>query len=444
MLKRAKKGLPPIAILILGYLGVILAGTGLLLLPISVRSGISFADALFTATSAVCVTGLSVVDLLSKFTGFGQFVLLCLIQTGGLGFMTIATLAFVLLGKRVSLKHRLVISEAMNTEEIRGLVKLVKRFALLSFCIEFTGALLILPSFLTLFSVGEAVWKALFHAVSAYCNAGFDLLGTQSVTVFAAAPWFNVVTATLILLGGLGAGTVLEVLKKRKFRILSVNAKIVLISSLVLVLTGTVFFFTAEYANTATFGTLTFGQKLAAALLQSVTPRTAGFAAVNQAELTPSSRIFTMLLMFIGAGPASTGGGIKVTTFFVLLCMVWASIRGNQRVVVSQREVAQKTLFKTVALIFAYVFLIVSALFVLHLTEAERFSSEQLLFECISALSTVGLSMGITAQFSVGGKFVLMLLMFLGRVGFLSFALAIAGKDNNLPMKYPEAKISVG
>ncbi len=445
-------------IIVLGFLGVILFGAFLLCLPISAknRQWLNFLDAIFTATSAVSTTGLSVVgDTACHFSAFGQAVLLILIQFGGVGFMCITTLFMLLLRRKITIRDRLVMRAEFNQNENRGMVRLGRNIMVVTLGIESIGFLLLLYPFVSR-NGGIGVWQAFFTSVSAFCNAGFDVMGvTQgagtSLMGFAGNVMVNLSVSFLIILGGLGFTVLMDLgSNKCNFRKLSFHTKIVLITSFALILFGWVFYFGAEYSNVRTMGNKTLGDKLLSSLFQSVTPRSTGFATVEQSELRPASKFVTMFLMFVGASPGSTGGGIRTATFAVLLLVMIAGIRGNDDVTVRRRKIDPHVTRKASGVFISSLAVVLLSTVILLCTEKghaapQTLTLENVLFETISAYTTAGLSCGITATLSVPGKIVLSLLMFFGRVGMVTIGLMFLHKKGiDDRIGYPEANIMVG
>lgn len=438
----------------LGFLAVIALGALLLALPLSNRSGqwLPCIDALFTATSAVCVTGLIVVPTALTFNGFGQAVLLLLIQIGGLGLMTLATMLLVLLRRKITLKDRIALAEALNRDEIKGVVRLVRHILLVTLIIEGTGALLLLPAFV-LANGGIGVWQAVFTAVSAFCNAGFDLFATAaepfgSLTGYVSNVTVCLTVMLLIVLGGLGFSVIAETLtKKFRFSRLSLHAKLVLITTAALLLIGFLFFVLAE-RNYSLAG-LNAGDTIMGALFWSVTARTAGFNTVDPAAMHPGSRLVAMLLMFIGASPGSTGGGVKTTTFVLFLYMLFSGLKGNDELVIMKRNIKTRNAYKAVAVVLTG-FTIVMALTVFlcftertTLTAAGLYSLDYIMFEAFSAFGTVGVSCGVTPLLTGAGKIAVALVMFLGRVGPLTIGLIFVSKQTEL-IRYPDTSLMIG
>ncbi len=447
----ARRPVKPERVLALGFLCAILLGGLLLALPACSSGGrsIGVRSAFFTATSAVCVTGLSVIDAGLDLSVLGQAVLLMLIQVGGLGFMAFATLIMSALGRKMSLKSRLLLRDSMNQTTLSGMVRLSMVFFLMAVVIEIAGALLLMPRLVPLYGT-KGIWYSFFTAVSAFCNAGFDLFASgNSITHLAGESYVLLVIAGLITLGGLGFPVILECLHHRfRWRAFSLHAKIVLVMSIVLLSFGTLATLALEWTNPATLGALGALDKLVNSFFQSVTLRTAGFASLDQASLTESSKLLSIPMMFIGASSASTGGGVKTTTAAMLLLVVLSVIRGRERISVFGREISADTARRamTIALI-GLVMVMTSACVISVIEQNHGFDMLDLLFETTSAFSTTGLSSVGTPRLSPASQWLLMGLMYLGRVGPLTLALALASRMERGPsakIHYPEEKIMIG
>ncbi|MBS4008910.1 MAG: TrkH family potassium uptake protein [Clostridium sp.] len=440
---QARKVSPP-KILVGGFAALILLGAVLLSLPISTHTGrIPFLDALFTATSAVCVTGLVVVDTGTYFTRFGQTVIMFLIQIGGLGFMTAATLVFILMGKRITLRERLVIQEAMNQISQQDLIRLVLRVVLLTFVIEAIGALLLSTRFIPQYGLWRGLFYSAFHAISAFCNAGFDLMGGfTSLTPYANDPVILLTIAALFILGGLGFTVIMEIHQKRRFIRYSLHTKMVLLVTLALLLLPTAIIFVLEYSNPATLGQLGLGSKIINAFFTASTPRTAGFNSLPMDGLFSYTLFFIIGLMFIGASPASTGGGIKTTTFAALVVAVISTIRGREHPLLYGKQIPVEILRRALSIAMISFSLVFFATFALLMTEGG--SLLDMLFEVMSAFGTVGLSTGVTTELSPAGRLIIIIVMFAGRVGPLTLVFSLAKRMRKAPVKYPEERIMIG
>lgn len=435
--------------IILGFLLIILIGAILLSLPVaSVSESLPFLDALFTSVSAVCVTGLSVIEPGVALTLFGQSVLLVLIQIGGLGFMTVTSLLYMAMRRRFSLTDRMAMQESMGESKLQGVVRLTRSAVMITVISEAAGALLLSTRLIPLCGFSKGLYFSIFHSISAFCNAGFDLFGNcNSLGAFVGDPVVLITIMLLITVGGLGFFVILELagqLKHSRAR-LSLHTRVVLILSAVLFAAGMLFYMFAEWNNPATLGNMPVGQRILNAAFQSVTTRTAGFAAVPQADFSSGSALITVLLMFIGASPAGTGGGIKTTTIAVLCALVASIIRGSEGVNILHRKLPRAIVMRAIAI--AALGMVFVGICTITVTLCENcISASDALFEVVSAFGTVGLSFGITPTLSAASKVVLMLAMFAGRLGLLSLVAALtrlfAGKLRNLG--YPEERLMVG
>ena len=438
------------SILALGFLAVILLGTVLLALPIAAMNGqsIGLFDSLFTSTSAVCVTGLVVVDTGTTFSLFGQIVLIVLIQVGGLGFMVFATMLMVMLGRKISIRGRMLIRESMNASSLSDLGSLTMLYLLLSLTIELVGAVTLCFRFVPLYGWKHGTWMALFHSVSAFCNAGFDLFGNYaSLTAFSGDPLVLLTVASLIILGGLGFSVILETARNRQgFRNLSLHTRIVLMTTLVLLLAGTVFYWIVERANAETLAGCSEGEKILNAFFQSVTMRTAGFNSFDLSGFRDGSKLFSSLLMIIGASPASTGGGIKTTTIAALTLLMLSVVRGESEVNVARRRLSDDISRRALAVAVLFLTTLLTGTLIISLIENGRFPLEDILFEASSAMGTVGVSAIGTPNLSSASRAILLPMMFLGRVGPLTLAVAVAKRQGGLrtASKYPEERIMIG
>lgn len=420
-------------------------GGFLLSLPVASANGerLALLDSLFTATSAVAVTGLVVVDTGTYFSLFGQLVILGLIQIGGLGFMTMTTLLAVLIGKRISLRERLVIQEALNNISLSGVVQLSVRVLQLAAVFEGLGAFFLAWKFVPLYGWATGIYYSIFHSISAFNNAGFDLMGGfQSLQGFQGSWLINMVIAALIIIGGLGFTVLLDIGAKRKFSRLSLHSKLVLIMTGVLLGLGFVAFLILEFTNPNTIGELPWWQKLLVSFFHSVVPRTAGFSTVDIGELYNPTLFFLVFLMFIGASPSSTGGGVKTTTIGAMLAASLAIVRGYSEVELLERRLPKEIIFRALAIFLMALGLLSVGTMVLAGTEPFPFLD--ILFEATSAFGTVGLSTGLTPSLSPVGKVIIMILMFVGRLGPMTAAAALAQRMQTPNYKYPEEKIVVG
>lgn len=435
-----------VQILSLGFISVILIGTILLTLPISSINGefTNIVDAMFTSTSAVCVTGLIVLDTATHWSTFGQCIILLLIEIGGLGFMSFTTLLAILIGKKITLKQRLLIQESMNTFSLQGLVKMVKHILIFTTTIQLLGAVVLSFVFIPDYGLKRGIYYSIFHSVSAFCNAGFDLIGEfRSITVYYNHSILILTISALIIIGGLGFTVWSEIYHYRETRRLSVHSKIVLVVSGVLLLGGFLAFFALEYNNPNTLQDMNFKDKIVNAFFASVTPRTAGFNTIDLAGMTTASKFLTIFLMFIGGSPGSTAGGLKTATFGILLITVISVIRGREDSEAFGRRFPKELVYKAFSLFFIAMSIVLIVTLVLSVTENnERFLD--LLYEATSAFGTVGITTGVTQELSTIGKFIIMISMYFGRVGPLTIAFAITKKRKKKNYKYPEGKILIG
>lgn len=445
-LEARPRWLTPTRLLVLGFFSVIVAGTLFLMLPWSTFSGQSapFIDALFTATSAVCVTGLVVVNTASFWSFWGQLVIIILIQVGGLGLMTFATAHALVTGRRVGLRERLIIQEQTGQWSLSGLVVLVRRIILATVIFEGTGAVILGLAFgLTRkLSFFQAAFFGLFHSVSAFCNAGFDILG-NSLMDYASSATVTLTVSFLIIFGGLGFHVLADLFVNRgRWDKLSLHSKLVLKVTAALLVVGTLVVFALERDNPDTLMGMSLKGKVLASWFQSVTPRTAGFNSIATDKLKVSTAFFVICLMFIGASPGGTGGGVKTTTFFTAIRFVTSTVTGGGYVNFEKRRLPEGVVLKAVTIILLSLGLVVTATMILTITENASFLD--ILFEVVSAFGTVGLSRGITPTLSVTGKLVLIVTMFAGRVGPLSLAMALSHKAKGTDIRYPEERVSVG
>ena len=444
----------PERVMALGFLLVILTGALLLTLPIAANDNrsVGFHNALFTATSAVCVTGLIVVDTADAYTFFGQVVIISLIQIGGLGFMVFATLLMIALGRRISLKNRVLIRESMGANNLSGLVRLSKWFALLAIIIELLGACILSIRFIPMVGVQKGIWYSLFHAISSFCNAGFDILGGfRSLTNFQHDPLVLLTIAGLIILGGMGFAVLTELLQSRfRFHKLTLHSKLVVCGTVGLLVGGTLLILVLEWGNPGTLGepSLGVGDKVLNAFFQSTTLRTAGYASVNQALLTDSSKLISVILMFIGASPASTGGGVKTTTMGVVMLLVLSVVRGRDTVGIFGKQLSIATVRRALTIVVISLGIVLVCTMALSISEHGTGKDIiDLVFEATSAFGTVGVTSVNTPTLNQFSQALLIPVMFFGRVGPLTLALALASKLENNPknrIHYPEEKIMIG
>jgi trk system potassium uptake protein len=443
--------------IVFGFLAGILIGTALLMLPIATKPGetTTLIDALFTATTSICVTGLVTVNTLSHWTTFGHIVILILIQFGGLGVVTFTTTILLMMRKRITLRERLLIQEAYNLDTLRGLVRLTIKIIKGTLIVEGIGAVLYSIAFVPRFGFFSGIGRAIFNSVSAFCNAGMDLLGENSLAEYVASPLVNFTTMGLIILGGIGFPVWWDVITKIKksvkdklnfktfARSLRLHTKIAIGTTILLIAFGTIIFFIMEYNNPGTIGNLNLGQKIMASMFQSVTTRTAGFLTVPQENLTSDSAFISIILMFIGGSPSGTAGGVKTVTIAMLFLAAYSIIRGKQDVELHRRRIEDFYIKKALAVILVSSTVLFISTVLLSVVEGGSFLD--VLFETTSALATVGLTRGLTPSMSGLGKFIIIVTMYLGRIGPMSMALAfnikaVKGNGKHLPGE----NISVG
>lgn len=442
-LKRKIK-LKGVQILALGFLIAIFIGGIILSLPISSASGeaTNFLDAIFTSTSAVCVTGLVTLDTSTYWSTFGQMVIMILIEVGGLGFMIFGVLISLVLGKKITLRERLIMQEAMNTHSIQGLVKMVKYILVFTVSVQVFGAVLLSTQFIPEYGIYKGLFYSLFHSISSFCNAGFDLFGTSLVN-YSSNTTVILVISTLIIIGGLGFTVLLEIYEFRSIKKFSIHSKLVLISTLILILMGTVLMFVFERNNVETIANMNMKDKMLNSFFASVSPRTAGFNSVSTTGMTSVSKFLTIILMFIGGSPGSTAGGLKTVTFAILVLTVISVIRGREDSEIFGRRFSKDVVYKAFTILFIAVSLVIIFTMILLFTEVSA-SFMDILYEVTSAFGTAGLTLGFTPKLSSIGKVLIILMMYFGRVGPLTVMLALARKHKKPGYKYPEGKILIG
>ncbi|RED89228.1 TrkH family potassium uptake protein [Cohnella phaseoli] len=433
-------------LILLSFACPIVLGAILLSLPISASSGegIGWLNALFTSTSAVCVTGLAVVDTGTDFSIFGQTVIMCLIQIGGLGFMTYSVLVAVVLGKRIGLKNRLLIQESTNALSTQGVVRLSLGIFTVALVIEVVGAALLTIRWSEHLGLKNAIYYGIFHSVSSFNNAGFGLW-SDSLSRYVGDPLVNIVITLLFIIGGLGFTVVLDIIRNRSWKRLSLHSRIVLAFSGILCLTGFLVIFALESFNSETFGNMSWWERIWAAYFQGVVTRTAGFNTIDIASMMTASQFFMIFLMFIGASSGSTGGGIKTSTFAVLLFTLISIVKGNPDVQIMHRRIPQSIILRSLAVMVISVGVVTVATFLLTLSEHSlRKDFMEVLFEATSAFGTVGLSMGLTPELSPLGKFIVIFTMFIGRLGPLTIAFALSQRVSRQKYRFPEEKVLIG
>lgn len=447
MFSKLTKRLSGMQLIAVGFFIIILIGALLLMLPVSSRSGeyTPFMTALFTATSASCVTGLVVVDTFSHWSLFGQLVILTMIQIGGLGFITIGVTVSMLLRKKIGLAQRGLIRESLNIIELSGMVRLTKRIVIGTLFFELTGALILALCFIPKMGLLQGIYYGIFHSISAFCNAGFDLMGRyeafSSLTGWYDHPIVLITIMLLIIIGGIGFAVWNDLYEHRlHFRKYSLHTKIVLTADLFLLFAGALLFYLIEHDDL--FAGMTMTGKILSSFFCAVTPRTAGFNTVNVSGLTDASKLLTVILMFIGGAPGSTAGGIKVTTIVVLLVYLKASLTRTVGYNIFGRRLEDDALRKSAAVFCTNLFLATTA--ALILCALQNFNGLDTLLEVISAISTVGMTAGLTTQLNMISRMVVILLMYLGRVGSLSFAMSFTDKKKIAHVMQPAEKINIG
>lgn len=437
----------PYMVFIIMFVVIIFLGAILLNLPISNNNGksIGFVDALFTSTSAMCVTGLTVVNTAEYWTVFGKIVILILIQMGGLGVMTMSAMISFFLGKKITLKTRVFIMEERNVDELQGVVRLTKSILVYTFLVEFIGAVLLSPVFIKDYGVGKGIAYSIFHSISAFCNAGFDITG-NSMMNYVDNPIITFTISLLVIIGGIGYFVFLDIYDSKGFRRLSLHSKLVLIISGLLLVLGFVFVLILEYNNSNTLGNLSIAGKIQASIFQSVVPRTAGFNSLDITNLKIPTVVLMIIFMFIGGSSGSTAGGVKITTVGVIFISIYNFVRGKRDVEIFMKRIEYTTIIKAVSIVGIGMFLINAVTFILTITEANSgFDFLDILFETVSSFGTVGLSRGLTPSLSDAGRIILSVVMFIGRLGPLTVAFAFMKQYKNIGnYTYPEGKIIVG
>lgn len=436
----------------LGFIAVIFTGAFLLMLPFSsTPSGWGdFVTALFMSTSAVCVTGLAVVDPGTYYTFLGQFFLLVLVQVGGLGYMTATTFLLLLLGRRFGLREKIAIQQSLDRQGMSGVVQLVKSIIAVTLILELTGAFALMPVFVPQFGFRQGIWFSIFHSVSAFNNAGFGLLRDNFIRYATSLP-INIIIPLLIIFGGMGYQVIMEMYLWMRDRltgskerlVFPLNFKIAVSTTLFLLVGGTLAILLIEFRNPDTLGNFSFGEKLMVAWFQGVVPRTAGFNSIDYGQMTTAGLFLTTLLMFIGTNPGGTGGGIKTTTFRILFSTTRSVLEGKEEVICYQRRIPTTLVLKALGVVFGSLTTVIISTILISLTDPE-IDFIQIFFEAVSAFATVGLSTGITASVSTMAKLVLVATMYIGRVGILLIMAAVLGDPGPNSIHYPEETLLVG
>lgn len=441
--------LSPMQIIALAFVGIILTGTLLLMTPAASRSGeaCGFRPALFTATSATCVTGLVIYDTWQQWSGFGQFVILAMIELGGLGFMSAASFFIFILRRKIGMRQRMVMAQAVGFENSGGIVRLQRLMLFGSLGVQAVGAGLLTIRFAFEFDFWRALKLGVFHAVSAFCNAGFDILGfipgNSSISHYATDPAVCITLIALIITGGLGFVVWEEIITRRRFSRLSVYSRLVIITNAVLIIGGMAAVCALEWNNPGTMGNMTSPEKLLAGLFQAVTTRTAGFAALSQGALTEAGKAVSMFLMLIGGSSGSTAGGLKVVTFVAIVLFMWAHARGKSSVSVFGRTIPDSQIMNALTIFGIMIFLTMFGSTVICATSPVNFTDA--MYETISALATVGLTADVTAKLSVPAQYMIIIFMYFGRVGILTISMGfLAGKKAEERIKYATTNLLIG
>ncbi len=441
-----RKRINPARRIAIGFAVLILAGALILMLPVSsrTRTVTPFLTALFTATSATCVTGLTLVNVGAYFSVFGQAVLLFLIQIGGLGFMTVLSLAFLMSNKHIGIRNRMLLAQSMGTDSLEGVVKLVKHVLYITGTVEACGAIVLSIRFIPKYGILKGIWQSIFHSVSAFCNAGFDIIGDgKSMLSMRYDALVLITLAMLVIIGGLGFIIWEEILHKKSLKKLSMYSKLVLITNAICIVLGAVGFFVFEYHNIETMGADTIPHKILASFFQSVTTRTAGFDAIVQNSLTEASKVWGIVLMMIGGASGSTAGGVKIGTFALVIMTLCAVLKSSPDVVIFGRRVGHGTILHAMALIVMWLILTVAGSLLVSLAEHTTFLNS--MYEVASSYSTVGLSVGISENATVFTKLLLIVYMFFGRVGIMTISVLFmtrSGKTSDI--QYPEGRFIIG
>ena len=428
-----------------GFFIIILIGAVILNMGFSSAKGesIGFLDALFTSTSSVCVTGLIVADTGTYWSDFGKFVIMLLIQIGGLGFMTIATLGVIISGEKLSYSKKLLIQDSLSSEKTSDIIKFCKKIILVSLFIELVGAICLSIAFVPEFGFVKGICYGIFHSVTAFCNAGFDIMGNfSSLTAYFNNPIVNISIMLLIILGGLGFSTIFDINRKRAFKKFRLNTKIILITTAILIVIPTFLFFIFEMNNPKTLGNMNLGERILASLFQEVSPRTAGYNTIELSQMYDSTKFLTIILMFIGGAPASTAGGLKTTTFAIIIISVYCLFKQRSEIEIFGRTIPFKNLNKAlVSLVIGFTLIITGTMIILSNSD---FDFLTVLYEVTSAYATVGLTLGITTKLNAICKITLIILMFMGRVGSLTVLYSFIKTDSKKKYKYPKEEINIG
>lgn len=435
-----------IQIIILGIIAINIIGAIILTLPVSSKSGegTNFLDALFTSASAVCVNGLVINDTGTYWSTFGQIILIILSEIGGLGIMSFTIFIAILLGKKITLKDRLTLQSSMNTFSIQGLVKMIKYIMYVAFSVQFFGILLLSTQFVPEFGIKKGMFYSLFHSVSAFCNVGMDLFGDfKSLTEYYNNPIIIITISILVIIGGLGFTVLIELYNYKEIKNISVHTKMVLFISTILIILGALFIFILEYNNPKTLGDMSILNKILNSIFASITPRTAGFNTISTEGMTKAGKIVTIMLMFIGGSPGSTAGGLKTSTFGIIIFTIISVIRGRDDTEAFGRRFSKEVVYKSFSLLIIGIMLVIAATMLLSITEYdETFIS--ILYEATSAIGTAGLSTGVTQRLSGIGKVIIIIMMYIGRIGPFTLAFALTNNKKKTGIRYPEGRILIG
>lgn len=433
-----------IQILVLGFLAIILIGTILLSLPIATSMGVrtGFLESLFTSTSAVCITGLTTLNTAMYWSVFGQIVIMVLMEIGALGFMCFAIIIYLIIGKKITLRDRLLVKESINTFSIQGLVKMVKDILKFSLLVQLLGTLLLSTQFVMEFGMKKGIFISLFHSVSSFSNAGIDLFGNSLINYNSNVLVLSI-TAILSIIGGLGFVVLLELYEFKEVKKLSLHSKLVLYTSGILILIGAFLILIFEFNNPLTISNMSLGDKILNSTFSSITPRTLGFYSVDINDMTISSKFLNIILMIIGGSPGSTAGGIKTVTLAIIFLTAISVIKGREDTEAFERRISKELVYKSFTIAFiALNILIVSTMILTYTEKGIPFLS--LLNETTAALSTSGMTLNLTGELSEVGKVLIIILMYIGRIGPLTILLAVKKKGKKLGFKYPKGKILIG
>lgn len=433
---------PPL-VLILSFFSLIIIGSFFLWLPISQNKiKIEYLDCLFTATSSVCVTGLVTVPTFSAWSVFGKTIIIILIQMGGLGFMTFATLIALVMGRRITLKDRLIIKEQTNSIDMQGMVKLIKYILISTFMFETIGALLLMIRFVPMYGF-KGIFYSFFHSISGFCNAGFDILGPNSLIDFNTQWFILMVIGLLIIIGGIGFNVILDIVhNKLNFRKYTLHTKIVLTTTILMLSITSILIFVMEFSNPYTIGKLNVFNKISNSIFQAITLRTAGFASISQSDLLDSSSVLSILNMFIGGSPAGTAGGIKTTTFALLIIVAISEIKGREDVEVFDRRIRVSQIKKALAIITLSLAWVIFVTFLILLIDKAKYLD--VVYEVVSAFGTVGLTRSLTPNFNSISKILIIMTMYIGRVGSLTILFALSNSKNKKAYKEAHENIIIG